>query len=81
MGLYLVYLVNGVITPIRSVPATINVVSWYALKLEVTGNTLRGYLNGNLVIQATDTTHASGRTGAMTWKTAAEFDDYVAYQP
>ena len=74
-------LVNGVITPIRSVPATINVGSWYALKLEVTGNTLRGYLNGNLVIQATDTTHASGRTGAMTWKTAAEFDDYVAYQP
>ena len=74
-------LVNGVITHIRSVPATINAGSWYALKLEVTGTKLRGYLNGNLVIQATDTTHASGRTGAMTWKTAAEFDDYVAYQP
>jgi hypothetical protein len=74
-------LVNGVITPIRSVPASIAAGTWHALKLEVTGATLRGYLNGNLVIQATDTTHASGRTGAMTWKTAAEFDDYVAYQP
>ena len=58
-------LVNGVITPIRSVPASIAAGTWYALKLEVTGATLRGYLNGNLVIQATDTTHASGRTGAI----------------
>ena len=45
------------------------------------GSSLRAYLNGALVIQTTDTTHASGRTGAMTYKAAADFDDYLAYQP
>jgi hypothetical protein len=74
-------LVNGAITTIRSVPATVNVGSWYALRLEVKGSALRAYLNDTLVIQATDTTHVNGRVGVMTWKTAAEFDDYVAYQP
>jgi hypothetical protein len=32
-------------------------------------------------MQATDTTHKKGRAGLMTYKAAAEFDDYVAYQP
>jgi hypothetical protein len=66
---------------IQSVPATVNVGSWYALRLEVSGSALRAYLNDTLVIQSTDTTHVNGRVGAMTWKAAAEFDDYVAYQP
>jgi hypothetical protein len=73
-------LVNGVITPIRDVPANVTVGTRYALRLDVTGSSLRAYLNGNLLIQETDTTHATGRTGAMTWKAAAEFDDYLAYQ-
>jgi hypothetical protein len=74
-------LVNGAITTIATVPATVAVGSWHSLRLEVIGTTLRGYLNGALVIQRTDTTHLRGRTGAMTWKAAAEFDDYLAYQP
>jgi hypothetical protein len=74
-------LVNGAIMTIQSVPATVNVGSWYALRLEVSGSALRAYLNDTLVIQSTDTTHVNGRVGAMTWKAAAEFDDYVAYQP
>ncbi len=74
-------LVNGVITPIRDVPVTVTVGTRYALRLDATGSSLRAYLNGNLLIQETDATHATGRTGAMTWKAAAEFDDYVAYQP
>jgi hypothetical protein len=74
-------LVNGAITPIRSVAADVSVGSWYALRLEVTGNTLRVFLNDALVIQESDTTHAGGRTGLMTYKAAAAFDDYVAYQP
>jgi pectate lyase len=74
-------LVNGGINVISSVPADVSVGSWYALRLEVTGTTLRAYLNGTLVIQAMDTTHASGRAGLVTYKAAAQFDDYVAYQP
>ena len=62
-------------------PVNVSVGSWYALRLEVNGTALRAYLNGTLVIQATDTTHASGRVGLVTYKAAAQFDDYVAYQP
>jgi len=74
-------LVNGAITTIASVPVTVSVGSWYALRLEVNGTMLRAYLNGTLVMQAIDTTHTSGRVGLMTYKAAAEFDDYAAYQP
>jgi hypothetical protein len=74
-------LVNGGITTISSVPVTVNVGSWYGLRLEVNGTTLRVYLNGTLVIQAIDTTHASGRLGLVTYKAAAQYDDFAAYQP
>jgi pectate lyase len=74
-------LVNGAITTIASVPVNVAVGSWYALRLEANGTMLRAYLNGALVMQAIDTTHVSGRVGLMTYKAAADFDDYVAYQP
>lgn len=74
-------LVNNVITPIATVPATVSLGSWHALRLEVTGNTLRAWLNGSLVIQATDTAHTGGRAGPVTYRAAAQFDDYEAYQP
>jgi pectate lyase len=74
-------LINGGITTISSVPVNVSVGSWHALRLEVAGTTLRAYFNGTLVIQAMDTTHTSGRVGLMTYKAAAQFDDYVAYQP
>jgi hypothetical protein len=51
------------------------------LRLEVVGNPLRGYVNGNLLVQATDNSHAAGISGLMTYQAAAQFDDYVAYQP
>jgi hypothetical protein len=51
------------------------------LRLEVVGNQLRGYVNGNLMLQATDSSHTAGISGLMTNKSATRFDDYVAYQP
>ena len=51
------------------------------MRLEVVGNQLRGYVNGNLLLQATDSSHAAGISGLMTNKAAAQFDDYLAYQP
>ena len=35
--------------------------SWYTVRLEVTGSTLRGYVNGALLTEATDTRFRSGR--------------------
>jgi len=74
-------LVNGAITEIATVPVSVAVGSTYALRLDATGTALRVYLNGTLVIQAVDSSHTKGRGGAIAYKAAAQFDDYVAYQP
>jgi hypothetical protein len=74
-------LVNGAITELASVPVAVSTGSWYALRLEVMATTLRVYLGDAMVMQVLDGTHAQGRGGLMTYKAAAQFDDYAAYQP
>jgi len=74
-------LVNGTITTLVSAPLAVSLNTQYALRLEVVGNQLRGYVNDNLLLQATDSSHAAGIGGLMTNKAAAQFDDYIAYQP
>ena len=74
-------LVNGTIFTLASAPLAVSLNTQYALRLEVVGNQLRGYVNGNLLLQATDSSHAAGISGLMTNKAATQFDDYVAYQP
>ena len=49
--------------------------AWYTMRLEVTGSTLRGYVNGALLTEATDTRFRSGRIGVATFYTSASFDD------
>lgn len=74
-------LVNGTIFTLASAPVAVSLNSQYALRLEVVGNQLRGYVNGVLFLQATDGSHSAGISGLMTSKAAAQFDDYFAYQP
>jgi hypothetical protein len=74
-------LVNGAITEIGSVPLNVSAGTTYALRLEATSQSLRVYLNDALVMQAVDSSHVKGRGGAVTYKAAAQFDDYFAYQP
>jgi hypothetical protein len=45
------------------------------------GTQIRGYVNGFLVAEATDATHARGAAGPITNRAAVEFDDYRAIQP
>jgi pectate lyase len=51
------------------------------LRLDATGSELRGYVDGVLMLEATDTTFATGQSGLATFKAAARFGDYEAYQP
>ena len=74
-------LVNGAITTLASTPLAVSLGTQYTLRLEVVGNQLRGYVNGNLLLQAMDSSHVAGISGLMTNKAAAQFDDYIAYQP
>ena len=72
---------NGQITVLRSVALPVVLGRRYRLRLEAVGSQLRAYVNGSLKLEASDTTHARGQTGIVTFRTAAEFDDYRAIQP
>jgi hypothetical protein len=73
--------VNGAITVLGSAPRPITAGTWYDLRLEAVGNQVRAYVNGTLAIQATDSTFATGKSGLLTFKSAAQFKGVRAYQP
>ena len=72
---------DGQVTVLRSVALPVVLGRWYRLRLEAVGSQLRAYVNGTLWLEASDTTHVFGQTGIVTFRTAAEFDDYRAIQP
>jgi hypothetical protein len=75
-------LTNGAITVLGgsySLPVTLG--TWYRLRIEAVGTRIRGYVNGTLVAEATDSTHARGAAGPITNRAAVDFDDYRAIQP
>lgn len=51
---------------------------WQELRLEIRGDKLRGFLNGQLVVEATDGTYKAGRIGLWTKADSVTcFDDVV----
>ena len=73
--------VNGAVTVLGTVSLTVTPNTWYDLRLDAVGNELRAFVNGVQVLQAVDTSHASGQGGILTYKTAAEYVNYLAWQP
>ena len=73
--------VNGAVTVLgtASLPVTAN--TWYDLRLDAVGNELRAFVNGVQLFQAVDSSLASGQGGPLTYKAAAEFLNYSAWQP
>jgi len=74
-------LVNGAITELGSYSLPITVGTWYRLRIEAIGSQIRGFVNGVLVAEATDSSHARGAGGPITNRAAVDFDDYRAIQP
>jgi hypothetical protein len=74
-------LTNGAVTVLATAPLPVSADTSYVLRLEAVGSQLRGYVNGRLLVEATDTTHARGKGGAVMYKTSADFINYRAYQP
>ncbi|GAB3439308.1 hypothetical protein GCM10027436_21340 [Actinophytocola sediminis] len=68
-------LVDGRGSTLASAALTVSTNSWYTLRIEVSGSTLRGYVDGNLVATATDSQFSSGQTGLATFNATASFDD------
>jgi hypothetical protein len=74
-------LVNNQVTVLRTSALPVTLGQTYALRLEVVGTRLRAYVNGNLLLEATDTSLTSGTAGLITYRAAADFDDFRFVQP
>jgi pectate lyase len=68
-------LVGGSSTTLSSTSMPVSTNTWYTLRIEVQGNALRGYVNGNLVGSAIDNQFSAGRAGLATFNASAHFDD------
>jgi hypothetical protein len=73
--------VNGTVTELASAPFAVLPASWYQLRLDAIGGTLRAYVNGVLRLEVTDDSIARGNSGPVMFKAATDFDDFSAYQP
>jgi hypothetical protein len=73
--------VNGSFFELAGAPFTVNSNVDYALRLEVVGTKLRGYVNDRPLLEASDSSHAAGRYGLATNQTAVRFDDVLVQQP
>jgi pectate lyase len=69
--------ISGTHTTLAAAPAPVTIGTWYTLRLEASGGTLRGFLNGTLAISASDGELATGRAGLVTLFASASFDDVV----
>lgn len=74
-------LTHGAITVLGTYSLPVTLGNWYQLRIEAVGTQIRGYVNGFLVAEATDATHARGAAGPITNRAAVDFDDYRAIQP
>lgn len=73
---------NGNRTEIKSGQATVVTGAWQALRGDVVGTTIRGYLGGKLVVEASDATFTQGRAGLWTKADSVTcFDDVVLAAP
>lgn len=74
-------LVGSVVQVLDSAPLPVTSQTLYRVRLEAIQNELRVYVDGRLVLEATDTSHPWGRYGAITFKAAASYDDVLVTQP
>ena len=76
MNLYLY--ANGRRSGIKDGSAKVTSGQWQELRLEASGDRLRGFLGGQPVVEATDATYKAGRVGLWTKADSVTcFDDMV----
>jgi len=60
-------------------PVALN--TWYQLRLDAVGDRVRAFVNGKLMIEAVEPLPRAGNGGMVTYKAAADFDDFREIQP
>ena len=56
---------------------TVNTGTWYTLRLEAQGTTLRAFVNGTQYLSVSDSQFAAGQAGLATYNGSASFDDVL----
>ncbi|MEJ3745998.1 pectinesterase family protein [Actinomycetes bacterium KLBMP 9797] len=70
-------LVGGSSTTLDTAALSVTTNTWCTVRLDVSGTSLRGYVNGALLTEATDSQYGTGRVGVATFYGSAHFDDVV----
>ncbi|NQX65122.1 pectate lyase [Paenibacillus alba] len=69
--------VSGSTTTLATLDYPLSTGVWYTIKLDISGSTIRMYVNGTLQLTAADTSLSSGAVGLIAYKAAASFDQIV----
>ena len=69
--------VGNTFTTLGSISLPVSVNRAYHVRLEAVGTWIRAYVDGELKLQARDTTHARGGVGMKTAYAAADFDNVL----
>jgi pectate lyase len=72
---------GGNIVQLGSAVLTVTPNTWYTLRLDAVGSNVRAYVNGRLVLEATDPQPLPGSAGILTYRAAADYDDFRAVVP
>lgn len=67
--------VNGTFTRIAYAPYSLQLNTWHTIRAIVKGNSIRGYVDGTLMIDTVDNTFSQGRVGLRVDSGIASFDD------
>jgi pectate lyase len=68
---------SGSTTTLATKDYTLATGTWYTVKLELSGTTIRMYVNGTLQLTATDSSISSGGIGLVGYKAATKFDNVI----
>jgi len=70
--------VNGSsVTVIGGVSRTVSTGTWYTLRIDVSGTTIRGFVDGAQFASGSNSLEDAGRVGLQTFHATASFDDVV----
>ena len=67
--------VGGAVTDVQAVAQPVALDTYYTLIIEAVGDSIKVYLNGDLVIDVTDTSFSEGLFGLNAWATDGYFKD------
>src|SRR6185503_17396522 len=66
---------GGSVTVLGTRSQTVSTGTWYTLRVDVSGTTVAGYVNGALIASASSTVEDAGRISLQTFHATANFDD------